>query len=216
MRYDLAEFLTLHPPDTDMRVSEWHSSDPRRADCVIETSPWWVTAAERRGANGRLTIALNEVAESEIRLGWRANEVEDLEVLTSHPLLWTYGRHSAIYGNSPMRDPLRFFAQFADLVQQKLRTERDVQSYFAYEAVATWATRVAENRSYHILSAPTPVIEATKPLLDAQDVEYVVVGPSRRDPDPDLKVVVIGESWVICGRADVEVSIMNEDTARSE
>jgi hypothetical protein len=90
-----------------------------------------------------------------------------------------------------------------------------VQHYFAHEPIATWAKRVTENRSYHILSAPTPVIEATRPFLDAQKLEYVVLGPGRRDPDPDLRVVVVGESWVICGRAEVGVSVTNEDLIRN-
>ena len=157
---------------------------------------------ERQAENGRLVVECVGVVESNLRVGWRQSEVEDLTTSADDPLLWHYGPHASIYGNAPLADPGRFFLGFADLVQQRLRTGRDVAHYFDYAPFADWAHRVTQHSSFHLLTAPEPVIESCRTLLDEQQASYTVLRQSHRSGLP-LQLVTIGESNVICQSARV-------------
>ncbi|HYW11503.1 MAG TPA: hypothetical protein VE871_06080 [Longimicrobium sp.] len=203
----LSEFLAAHPADTLLRVIAWQSDGETHVRCVLQASPWWVDPARRLDSDGTLTIDCLGVLESEIRIGWRAGEVEDLEVIDEdHPLLWVHGAHASIYGNAPLPEPDRFFMQLADLVEGS-GIGRPVMSVLDTTA-EDWRRRVAGPTPYLLLTAPQPIIDACLPFLDAQRADYSVLRPqhcSARATSLPLQLVVIGESWVICQDATVEV-----------
>lgn len=127
--------------------------------------------------------------------------MEDLEVLLDAPRLWTYGEHASIYGSAPLPDPDRFFARFADLVEHGLRTGLGTAAYLGTDA-EEWRRRVTGAAPYLLLSAPVQVVEACLPYLDEQQAGYSVVRSAPR-PSAALRLVVIGESWIICRETTV-------------
>jgi hypothetical protein len=198
----LSEFLATHPPDTDLRVVSWQSDEATHVRCVLRTSPWWVPADQRAAADGTLVIDCRGVVDSEIRVGERPAEVEDLEVLEDAPPLWAYGEHASIYGSAPLPDPDRFFAHFSDLVQHRLRTHRGTAAYLGGTADA-WRRRVTSAAAHLLLQAPARIVDACLPLLDQQQAKYTVTRSAPRAA-PALRFVVIGESWIICREAMVK------------
>jgi hypothetical protein len=183
-----------------MNLVEWRSEGVEALQCVLETSPWWVSG-DRRNAIGRLVISMSGIVTSNVLLGWRAGEVEELVVLRDDPLLWPYGTHASIFGNAPLPDPRRFFAEFWDLAHFELRG-RAAPAFFEFTSYREWARRVTEHNSYLLLDGPAPLIDATRRLLDAQGAHYrVLVGNERRTGN--LLVVWVGESYVVCSEAVV-------------
>ena len=202
---DLAAFLADYPADTDLKLQEWHSEAEDVVRCVLRTSPWWVDRSKRGQDNGQLVIRCTGVAESEIRLGWRASEVEDLEVVNEDPLLWPYGQHATIYGNAPLPDPDLFFLEFTDLVEYHLLVNRNATSYLGGVSFSEWRRRVTEHTTYHLIEGPAPLMVKCKSLLDQQYAVYnLVLGPER--PARPMRLVWIGESLIICEGATVEAT----------
>jgi hypothetical protein len=198
----LSEFLTVHPPDTDLRVVAWESDGAAHVRCVLRTSPWWMEPARRPDEDGTLTIDCREVLQAGLHVGQRQAEVEDLEVLLDAPRLWAYGEHASIYGNAPLPDPDRFFARFADLVEHGLRMGVGTSTYLGTDA-EEWRRRVTGAAPYLLLTAPVQVVEACRPYLDEQPAEYSVIRSARRPSAAALQLVVVGESWIICREATV-------------
>lgn len=204
---DLAKFLLEYPADpadSGLQLHEWHSEANDFVRCVHYTSPWWADPSERAPANGRLVIRCTGVVESEIRLGYRASYVDDLEVLSEHPLLWQYGQHAKIFGNAPLPDADRFFLDFTELVESELHLFGRAASYLGAR-FSDWRRRVTEHAMYQLLEGPAPLMVACQSLLDRQNAVYrLLVGDEH--PGPPLSLVVIGESFVICEGATVEVT----------
>jgi len=204
MAVTLQDFLAEHPPDVDMRLRAWQADGADALRCVLEVNPWWREPASRGGANEQLVISFSGVCSSNVALGWRAAEIEDLVVLTDDPHLWPYGTHGTIFGNSRLPDPGRFFVEFSDLFYHELRAGGAVPFAFELERVRDWSERVAGYQSYQLLSGPVRILEAVRPLLDAQGVEYrLLYGPERATDH--LQVAWVGESWVVCTSAEVEI-----------
>lgn len=170
----------------------------------LDTNPWWRPDGERGAGDVRVRIVMRGVRASNIALGWRQSEVEELVVLTDDPRLWVYGTHATIFGNSPLPDPKRLFLEYWDLVHVTLHAEAAADIGDKFVPFTTWAARVSGNRSYELLDGPLPLMEACRPLLDAQGVDYVVLKGPERQPD-DLRVVWIGESWVVCDEATIDL-----------
>lgn len=203
----LADFLSQHPPDTDLTLIAWRTDGGKVARCELATSPWWVPANQRGADNGRLLITMREVANSEIVLGWRADEIDDIAISTDDPQLWQWGRHGSIFANSAVPNPPRFYAELAGAVQE-LRYPGGMEQVLGYERLSDWLARLGGRPPFHVLAAPEPVIEAARPFLEAQGVEYVALfGPEPTDAARELQLVSIGESWVICGHATVQPSL---------
>lgn len=174
---------------------------------MLQASPWWVDPAHRADADGTLAIDCRGVVESEIRVGWRASEVEDLEVLDESPLLWSHGADAFIYGNAPLADPDRFLVQLADVAERVGWPRRGMMAILSTSG-EDWRRRVTGPAPYLLLMAPAPIVDACLPLLHAQQADYSVVRPARLAADTagaGLHLVVIGESWIICRDAAVEV-----------
>lgn len=203
MATSLKDFLEAHPPDVDMRLLSWHSDGPRTLRCVLEAYPWWRGEVDGPVAEVRLEIAFHHVHSSNVSLGWRAAEVEDLAVSADDPHLWAYGTWATIFGNSRLPDPRRFFAELYDLFHHELRAGGAVAFPFENEPFAGWAARVTGSDTYKLLDGPAPMMEAACPLLDAQGVEYRLLRGAERSTD-HLQVVWVGESWVVCTDAVVE------------
>lgn len=204
---DLRAFLAQHPVDSDLRLLAWATDAGQSATCELATSPWWSAPSDRGPDNGRLRVILRDVAASEIVLGWRAAEIEDLDVTDDDPRLWHWGRHGRIYGNSRLPDPFRFYTQFA-VALQDLRYPGGIAAVLGSGRIQEWVDRVSGPGAYALLDGPEPVVDAARPLLDAQGVEYVALfGPEPNEAARALLLVTVGESWVICGRADVEASL---------
>jgi hypothetical protein len=204
MRMHLSQFLAAHPPDTDLKLASWQSDGEAQVRCVLRASPWWLDPARRGGVDGLLAIECRGVVESELRIGWRQSEVEELEVLDDHPLLWAHGEHASIYGNAPLPDPDRFFVQLADVLEQSTSGSRPVTPLLG-ATVVDWRRRVTTNGPFLLLTAPARVVDACLPFLDAQQAGYSVVRYARAETTGALKLVVIGESWLVCREASVEV-----------
>ena len=201
----LAVFLAAYPADTLIKVAGWHSDGETHVRCVLQASPWWVDPARRVDADGTLTIDCRGVLESEIRVGWRAGEVEDLEVMDDGPLLWFHGAHASIYGNAPLAEPDRFLVQLLDLLDGS-GMGRPVTHVLGTTA-EEWRRRVTGATPYLLLSAPRPIVDACLPFLDAQRADYFVLQSrdiAGRAPRPALQLVVAGESWIICQDATGE------------
>lgn len=200
----LSEFLAAHPPDTDLRVVSWESDGSSHVRCVLRASPWWVEPARRADGDGTLAIDCREVLEAGLHAGGRQAEVEDLEVLLDAPRLWAYGEHASIYGDAPLPDPDRFFVRFADLVEHGLRTGHGTGAYLGTDA-EEWRRRVTGAMPCLLLTAPAPLVEACLPYLDEQQAEYSLVRLARRASAAAPRLVVVGESWIICHEATVAV-----------
>jgi hypothetical protein len=199
----LESFLAAHPVDTDLRLVNWAFSAPDTLTCALEANPWWLAPSERSVPDQRIVITMGQVRSSNIALGWRPSDIEDLTILADDPHLWAHGTHGTIYGNSPVPDPARFFLDFWDLVHFELHAADAVDSPFKVTSFADWAKRVTSYNTYQLLSGPLPVLTAASRLLEAQSVEYrLVAGPERSTTD--LRVVWVGESWIVCGDAHVE------------
>ena len=202
----LSEFLAAHPPDTDLTVAAWQADGDTHVRCVLRASPWWVDPAHRADAHGTLTIDCRGVADSEIRVGWRGRQVEDLEVVDDDPLLWSRGPHASIYGNAPLADPDRFLVQLADLAERVGWPRRGMTAMLGTSG-EDWRRRVTGPAPYLLLMAPTPIVDACLPLLDAQQADYSVLPGARLAGDAKgaaPRLVVIGESWILCQDATVE------------
>ena len=198
----LAELLSGSEPDTDVLVQSWQTLGSEEVVCRLAVaSPWWNNAARRAGKSGELTITCRGVCGGEIRLGWRAGDVEDLTVRADDARLWQFGTHGTVFGNAPMPDPRRFLVEFSDVLWARLASgSADAIEYLGAGSLAEWEARAGGHANYALLKGPLPLLEAVAPLLDAQGVEYrVVAGPAR---DTGTRVVVdIGESWLVCAEA---------------
>lgn len=203
MSTDLESFLAAHPLDVDVQLVSWHADDEGVLRAELEGFPWWLPRGEDAPGEVRFRIEMRGVRSSNVQLCWRPTDIEDLGVVRDDPLLWAYGTHATIFGNSPVPDPARLFLEYWDLVHERLhaRSAADLRSSFV--PFTRWAARVGENRMYHLLEGPLPLMEACRPLLDAQGVQYVLItGPERRTDH--LRVVWIGDWEVVCSEATIE------------
>jgi hypothetical protein len=195
---DLSAFLAAHPPDTDLRVVEWGSDGKDAVRCVLETSPWWVPAEQRRSVDGRMTIECRRIYEAELRVGWRADEVEDLEV-SADPLHWGDGPGATLFGSAPLADAAGFFGALTDLAAEFGGGTSALECIGG--SYASWHARVTGTAPYHLLGAPMPVVDRCIPLLEERGAACTVLrGGSRAS---DLRMVVVGESWIVCAESTV-------------
>lgn len=202
---NLSQFLASHPPDAILKVVEWTSDGAERVRCVLETSPWWVDSARRSDMDGRLVIDCAGVLEAELRVGQRQSEVEDLEVLSDDPLLWKHrGPSITLYGNAPLSDPAGFFAALSDVVEHRFGMDSSASTFLG-APFADWRGRMTGAAPYLLIGGPAPLMEACMPLLDEQGADYSVVRAAGLMRDVVPQLVVVGESWIICHDAAVEV-----------
>ena len=117
----------------------------------------------------------------------------------------------------PTTSKLRIVAHSQQTDQQIVRVDRESRSKVTGEAAAGLLDRALKalpgvdavlisdyNKGVLVSSMALPLMEACRPLLDAQHVEYVLIaGPERRSDG--LRLVWIGDTWVICSEATIEL-----------
>lgn len=202
----LTHIVETMPQDNVFHLTEAHWDKDRTLKCICRTIPWWQAGPDT--AEKEIEIVLKGVRETGLVLGVE-QDGNTLEVLQESPLLWDYGSTSTIYGNAPLPDPPRFFFEFCQLVKFSLGIDRDPVAYLNWKNDFSEWLEFVFSRSYCLLSAPDPVVEATRSLLDVQAAEYAVLSdPAKERVLEDvssLKVVKIGPSWIICSEASVSL-----------
>ena len=111
----LDDFIDNYGHDTDCYVTHWDSDGEGFVICTLDACPWWMEEKEREGKRGIIKLTLSNIVESELVLGWRAREVEDLAVDKNGPLLWSRGEQAQFYGSAPLPKPEQFFVKVVDI-----------------------------------------------------------------------------------------------------
>lgn len=204
MRLSLREFLASFPPRADMRLVSWQTAGEDQLSCVIESLPWWKPTSEWSGPDQRFTLRFTDVQRSNVILGYHTAEVRDLRIQEASPYLWPYGIWGSIFGNAPLPDPRRFLVEFTDLFHHELHAAGALLFPFEPVPFAAWADRVGSNASYQLMDGPLPLLEAVRPLLEAQGLDYTLLHGPERTTD-HLQHVWVEESWVVCAEVTVEI-----------
>ena len=204
MALHLRDFLATYPPNDEMRLLSWQAIGDDQLSCVIEALPWWRPTNEWSGKAQQFVLRFTEVQRSNVMLGWRTTHVEDLSIQDNSPYLWPFGTSGSLYGNAPLRDPQRFLAELTDLFHHALHATGAIDFPFELTSFVAWADRVRNHASYELMTGPLPLLEAVRPLLEAQGLDYTLhCGPERSTSH--LQHVWVEESWVVCAHAVVEI-----------
>jgi hypothetical protein len=199
---DLAEFLREHPLDVDLRVTSWRADEDDSCTVTLVGNPWWRAPAERDVPDVEILVRCEGVRRSYFQAADWSLQEDDLVVEADAPEIWASGTHATLFGNSPIRDPARFFISWWDLVHALgAESIADLDSTFA--PFAKWAERVSSNSSYTLLKGPRRLLEKAQPLLKEQGVEYQLVSGAERSTE-GLRLVAFGSSWLVCERATID------------
>lgn len=116
------------------------------------------------------------------------------------------GTWQSIFGQAPLPDPYRFFLEFQRAVRDRLSMSRDPVEYLNLPtSLASWVELVY-GRSFLLLTAPLPVVEAALPLLDAQSMPHLplpAANPLWAAAPPKI-FFCCGRSWVLASEIQVQ------------
>ncbi|QJE72662.1 hypothetical protein HHL28_05710 [Aerophototrophica crusticola] len=209
----LAEFLALNQywewDDCYIRLDQITLGSDWEARLQMQSTPWW-----REGANpdqvGVFGVVLRGIVDCQLPLGFWFGDlaVWHLGLQGSGHAVMEHGPAGVIYGASPLPDPDQFFAEFTDLLIS-LNAQQGPLDYLRRGTVAEFRS-VVSSPGYMLMEAPSPVIQATRPMLEARSVRYSCLPQAGKDRDGTvgrpLIEVEINDGWVLCQEARVTLA----------
>jgi hypothetical protein len=193
---------------------EGQSFSCRRLTCLADdvelrlVTPAW--QAEDAPREAEFILRITSVAEQHIEPQLLAESGLAFQLTADHPLLLDYGPRSSIFGQAPLPDPYRFFLEFHKLVRDTWKIPRDPVKYLNWQgSLSDWLVMVY-SRSFNLLSAPVPIAEACRELLDAQVADYILL-PDKPQPQLARQVVILGHSWWIGNAVEILESSLISD-----
>lgn len=166
----------------------------------VEVVPWWQKGTEPVALQFDLS-GIRELAVHETTVPF---ETTSFGVADDDPLLWNFGPQSTIFGIAPLPDPYRFFLEFYRVVQRDLKLRRDPTEYLNWRSGMSDWLELVYSRAYNLLTAPTPVVEAAVPLLEAQVALFQVLPIQQPTPQSAPRLLYFGESWIVADEIAVK------------
>ena len=163
------------------------------AKLKVEVVPWWQKGTEPVA----LHFDLAGVQELAIHESTLPCETVSFGIADEDPLLWNFGPQSTIFGIAPLPDPYRFFLEFYRVVQRDLKLRRDPTEYLNWRSGMSDWLELVYSRAYNLLTAPTPVVEAAVPLLEAQVALFQVLPVQTPTRSSAPRLLYFGDSWIV-------------------
>ncbi len=173
------------------------------AKVKVELVPWWQKGDEPVA----LQFQLNGVREIELKQPTIPFETTEFGVTADDPLLWNFGARSTIFGIAPLPDPYRFFLEFYRVVQRDLKLRRDPTEYLNWRSGMSDWLELVYSRAYNLLTAPTAVVDAAVPLLEAQVADFQVLPLNEPTTLSEPRLLYFGDSWIVADEIAVEKGV---------
>lgn len=172
------------------------------AKLKVEVIPWWQKGDEPVS----LQFDLSGIRELSIQERSLPIDTTEFGVTDDDPLLWNFGPQSTIFGIAPLPDPYRFFLEFYRVVQRDLKLRRDPTSYLNWRTGMSDWLELVYSRAYNLLTAPTQVVEAAVPLLEAQVALFQVLPIQENTAQSEPRLLYFGDSWIVADAIAVKKS----------
>ena len=170
-------------------------------DLELEEPSWNATSADDPRID-RARIHLTGVRDSAIAAAHRVCDVDSFSVQSESPRLWRYGGSGAIHCDGPIPDPVSFLLELSDWIYEQ-RAPEELRYYCGEESFVSLTRRLSQG-AFPLIAGPNPIVEEAARRLARLGVPHRLESDARRTPS--LLVVTLGESWIVCDKALIELN----------